>query len=418
MNVYNLDELNNWWHKSNNVRNYQYLIVSQETFFLEFKNNKYEFYQSKVENNTNTLIFKDLNSNNFYKLKSQDCANGFSLINQLEKQSLNFSKYDKVVVHAGQYNFAHFIWNELSALFLLFHKRNFYFTYNKAHESFLNFENFLDPKFKKYKLDKNFVQNPDHNFLKVGGTYICKKISSSLNGLFKNNIRPKKFFYLYIGVKGYNKQRCIINEFEFYKELMSQLSKSIPNIFFIIDGFSFLNNIHKNTSYFSDHYDQSQEIINKLLGFFKHNKINFKVINGYSLHKSLEIIKLTDFYITHEGTMHHKINWFFPQKKGFMITGSSFSLHAGMWHSAQCYGALTPFLFKEIYITRLSEPMYNKYLYYFFKLIFNIVQFVVPKEKRKIFHAKLNKRRDDRNGVFLLNDISSMIKDICYKINN
>ena len=114
--------------------------------------------------------------------------------------------------------------------------------------------------------------------------------------------------------------------------------------------------------------------------------------------------------------MHHKIGWFFPKKKGFIITGSSFSESAALWHSSQCYGAIAPYVFNESTITRVSQVMYSKHFYYAFKFTFNIFSFFITKKWRNKFYNKLNKRRHDRDGVFFLNNINLMIIDIKFKI--
>ena len=52
-----------------------------------------------------------------------------------------------------------------------------------------------------------------------------------------------------------------------------------------------------------------------------------------------------DFYITHVGTMQHKIGWLFPNKPGLCFIRSRNPSWSAKWHKDQCEGSSELFYF-------------------------------------------------------------------------
>jgi hypothetical protein len=58
------------------------------------------------------------------------------------------------------------------------------------------------------------------------------------------------------------------------------------------------------------------------------------------------------FYVTHEGTMQHKVGWLRPRIPGLVLVGSADAAAIASWHRLQCEGAgvlttLPPALFAQ-----------------------------------------------------------------------
>ena len=112
--------------------------------------------------------------------------------------------------------------------------------------------------------------------------------------------------WLSIRVKG----RTWSNLIDGYANIIKTLLKDYPNLTIVFDGFSIPPNSRKfGTSNYTDLIQAEHDVVNEIVR--KVNvKFNFCNIIGQSLDVSFFWTQLVDLYITHHGTIQHKIGWF------------------------------------------------------------------------------------------------------------
>jgi hypothetical protein len=130
MKIYSFEQLNEFI-SPRNIRQYQWLIVTGQSFGLILQNVIWKFDQCIAKNDRNVLNFEIINFGKItgkLSVISAQCATGY----ELNIESLYFASCDipkntvvrKVICATGHPNFAHFIWNQFPALFNLVSKKN------------------------------------------------------------------------------------------------------------------------------------------------------------------------------------------------------------------------------------------------------------------------------------------------------
>ena len=347
----NLSELNEYVGPRC-LRRYQYLIANNIDFSINIDGSFFKIYRSYILGDQNILIFLGADSPfeaEYFELQSGNAGNGYELQDnflKLNSNQFNFNNeyIDASLVVVGHWNFAHFIWNQLSALhFLMLQGCGAYLA--PIRSCLIDLESaFPNSKFS----DEGSISLFKHSIY-LGGQYLNSDAHQFLMNSIKNKLKvidqasPNKY---YLGIRGAG-IRAIKNEVEFYVFFIEEVLKFQTDAVFYIDGFSFTSaNILVPSSV--DRAVQINKIIeNLVLKFGEHRVIN---INAISLFDALSYIKIIDYYVTHEGTMQHKIGWFFTNKRGLILSKSKFARSVSLWHKDQVSGALAPsFLSPESY---------------------------------------------------------------------
>jgi hypothetical protein len=342
-----LCELNEYLH-NRNLRKYQQLIACGVSFSLMLDGGTHRFFRCYVNGDENILIFVSDNivgEAQYYSLTSRQAGTGYELINNIKILEITERTNDilskswhisRPVVVAGHWNFAHFMWNQFTALyFLLSHVPDLNISFIRT--------NFGD--LKKYFpkiicIEERDISIYENSFL-AGGQYLDslrhKIILDSLTEVIPVYQR-KCMRQFYLGVRG-GGNRSLTNESEFFSELIRLTLKIYPDAIFFVDGFSYTS-ANSKISAFLERTASAEKVINTLVGDFGANTV--KNINGKSLFDVIGFIKNIDYYITHEGTMQHKIGWLCLDIKGLIITKSKHPKAVAEWHSAQVEGAGVP----------------------------------------------------------------------------
>ena len=101
----------------------------------------------------------------------------------------------------------------------------------------------------------------------------------------------------------------------------------------MIDGFTFQNN-NLNQPACNDRVRFCQSWIDRILE--KVPNMRTLNLNGMGFGEWFSYAKHANFYITHEGTMQHKLGWLLPNLEGLCLTASSTARAVIRWHRDQC----------------------------------------------------------------------------------
>ena len=325
-NVYNFSTLDEYIYKKA-VRRYQLLILSSECFFLVISGEVYEYISCMAKSSTNTLFFRSNTSNKYYSVESQKDGTGYKLnpqtFSRLEKPP---QKTNGVAIVTGHSNFAHFLWNQLPALIKV----------NKGVPVCQEVETLIDVQKIGFKTIQKKNLNK-YNSIYIGSQFIDREtiklvkemlIDNQLSIWHKNE--GKKIIYL--GVRGDGK-RALLQEAQFYESIIKNINLRFKDrVMFLLDGFSFQNN-NLGSGKAQKRSEEVSKVIDKVIQ--ECGCDNAFSINSLPLKEFIKIAECFDFYITHEGTMQHKIGWFHPDKIGILLTGSSHPGTVANWHQNQ-----------------------------------------------------------------------------------
>jgi hypothetical protein len=349
--VYSISELNEYLGPKC-LRMYQNLIANSIDFSINIDESVYKFYRSYTSDDQNILIFLSndlLTESNYFQLQSSQAGTGYELENkflELNSAPVEFTEeyIDIPLIVVGHWNFAHFIWNQFPALYFLMRQ-----VCGANLVSIRSCLIDLEIAFPDIKIcDKKSILSYK-NSLFLGGQHLNSDAHVFLFNLINNKLIPidkvsQNVYYL--GIRGEG-VRSLENETEFYDLLIQEVLKVQPNVIFYVDGFSYATADTLNPGFI----ERANKIDKKINTFVVKYGSNIIVnINGIHILDALSYIKNIDFYITHEGTMQHKIGWVFLEKKGLILTKSKFASAVALWHQSQVSGALQPsFLSIESY---------------------------------------------------------------------
>jgi hypothetical protein len=335
------------------LRLYQKLIANSIDFSINIDGLNYKFYRSYISGDENNLIFIGQNlmiNIEYFHLKSDQAGEGYKLQNSFLKLNslpvyLNNEFIDASLIVVGHWNFAHFIWNQLSALHFLMGQGS---SANlvSIRSCLIDLESVFPDKL--ISDEKSISQYKNSVYL--GGDYLNSDAHEFLMNFLKKKLKEinkvNQHEY-YLGIRG-DSVRCLVNESEFYDFFVEEVLKVQADAIFFVDGFSYTL-ANSSISSFRDRSDKIDKIINTL--GMKYGSDRIININGLNIFDALSYIRNINFYITHEGTMQHKIGWFFLEKNGLILTKSKYASAVALWHKDQVCGALAPsFLSTDSYI--------------------------------------------------------------------
>lgn len=337
MKTYNLEELNEFI-ENRVLRRYQFLIANGENFYFNYENDTFLFMSSHCKQGINELEFKKDN-NKYLTITSFQLAKAYELkVDSITLSSTpNRPKSDnkkRTIIRTGHSNFAHFIWNQLPAVLLL--KRivcNSKFLIQGEVDTIIPIECINGHNYQGDKLS-------DQNDVYVGSTFISKETSLFIQSILDKNPyqtieknRNKDIKIIYLGIRGPG-NRELLNEKEFYLKVIKKINDALnKKVYFYIDGFSYQLNNYNDEKAIS-RCKKIEDIIKNII--LESGSDNIESINGMSIVDFYRITNTFDFYITHEGTMQHKIGWLSKKNiPGFLLTGSKNTKSIVNWHKGQ-----------------------------------------------------------------------------------
>lgn len=359
MKTYCIEELNTYV-SDRCLRLYQKLIADHRPFAVALNNERFTFIRSHALSYANVLFCAG--SSGYAHILADGAGNGYPLAdvaytNEQRANEIMEREYtvEKTCIVVGHRNFAHFIWNHLPAFDLICRESSR--TYCQVFDSFGTSAEILGVT----AAEVNTQRLQDFkNTLYVGGEYINAETSARLTRYIMEKTRGtapvpevSESTIVYIGVRG-STARDLTNEVEFYAQLMQTLLRHEPNCFFYLDGYSYCNS-NKDCEQAAERVHKADVRIKQIIA--RYGGRRFRVINGLHLIPALAAIRQVSFYVTHMGTMQHKIGWFFPEKRGVVLSGSPYQEATAAWHAAQVAGGREPYPLKDEHVNTHPDGM-------------------------------------------------------------
>jgi len=240
---------------------------------------------------------------------------------------VNPKKRSIVLYHS---HFAHHIWNELSAIEKRISTKNHLDIDTIYYESLPigNLESIF-PSLKKSKIRMK-QKDLNKNRYKIGESSIIYPLKSAvissnlvfrLKNHFNSNTSTKVLDKINLAKKAYKQVvwisvRTINRSFYLggrgFSKFLKFLDKKEEETLVIIDGFSKPFKVDtKSSKAFIINIEREKKITQRFLDSLVLNNIKIKNLIGKSIIEVFSWSKIATYYITHLGTLHHKINWFY-----------------------------------------------------------------------------------------------------------
>jgi len=348
--ILKLNQADEWVNSGfKSLRFYQKLLVEGKKFRLLINDKVHAIKSSSALGHCNCLLLVDLESSQELVLKSSGAGKGYCLSGQPllsvehgpKTWPTNIS--GPAIIRTGTCNFAHFIWNEFDPLLELINRQeslNCYQDVNSIYDlSSLTGLKMVDPK--------ELIQQPS---VRLGSMLVTDRVRSYIYNFYGISDQPKASSgrkTLLLGIRGPGK-RSLENELEFFSSLLAQLQPLADQIRILLDGIT-VQNEHSITSEIQSRINSCDHLIRQLTA--KAGSIPVVNINGLGFSEWLPLASSVDFYVTHEGTMQHKLAWIFPSKVGICLIGRENAGSIAKWHRNQSHNSSTvhflpPALFK------------------------------------------------------------------------
>ncbi len=285
----------------------------------------------------------------------------------------------RVRLQIGHVNFAHHVWNELSALDAWLR------TASPERFANLTIETTAEPLGPLRQIfpalrDARFVRPGDEDqptpqiTAHVGSRLVTKEVLERMlqfvswcretrTGSTPLPIREDRWPRLWISVRVGN--RTAENMAEFLTNLLARTFDRYPDAEIVFDGFSY------PVGFFDD--ERTAPYREKFVSFTKaasafveelRTKVRdalgavaaARMVNttGNDLAEAILIGAKCDYYVCHAGTLQHKIGWF-NRKPGLVHMPYS-SENSATWHASQVEGGVTPDFFPKGFIALSSSP--------------------------------------------------------------
>lgn len=252
------------------------------------------------------------------------------LINQVE---IDLTSPSEPLLLVGHNNFAHLLWNQLGALHalskILGEKKLSYIELNSPMgplETIIKWFGNFGSKRDRTVINREY--RPKLLMFRAGGKQVTSEVaelvySASLNFLHSNESGCRDYFkylseskskrVLWISVR--RDKRTCLNFYEVFSEIIKMISDVFPDKYYILfDGFS---RQHIKTPEKPGHEARilsSQGLIESLLKDCSKAGIPAMNLNGRDLYECIVYARSADIYITHVGTLQHKVAWFSTAK--------------------------------------------------------------------------------------------------------
>lgn len=179
---------------------------------------------------------------------------------------------------------------------------------------------------------------------------ISREGRQTMRGLVSGGVR------ICLGIRGSGK-RELTNEVDFYVALIHSFDPGQEVIFFL-DGFTRQRN-YIDSNVFRERQVSCGERIAKIIS--RCDSYRLVSLNGLSIDDFLLVARTFSFYVTHAGTMHHKVGWLYPEIPSILLTGHRNPGAAAQWHRENggfpsAIGWLPPHLMEHARATGSGEP--------------------------------------------------------------
>lgn len=347
----------NAWVYPRSLRRYQLAILEGQPLQLTLGEQRYRLLDCQADPDRNRLLLEREPDGSLWWLPSGECADGYRLsAADLQPAPAGSERGAEggaeggpalpAVVRAGNSNFAHFLWNELDPLL-------------RRLQSGVPLELLQDCDTVLDLSRLQGVQPVEASLLllrrsvRLGATLVSARARRTLRHALMAETtnalparRPQPLILL--GVRGPGR-RELRNEVAFLGALITALSRHFSRPLILLDGFTYQHNNQGQPQ--AQQREQAcsarvQQIIDAC------PQAQLENLCGLSFGSWLQRSAGVQFYVTHAGTMQHKLGWLHPGLPGLCLVGSEQAAAIADWHRQQCEHAgdlfiLPPELFRQ-----------------------------------------------------------------------
>ena len=331
-----LQVLDRWVHPRS-IRRYQEWILRGQGFQLQLDDGTYELVGCRADLDRNRLVLRRCQDGLLQVLLSSECGEGYALTGQPlqapgPNDGLN-TPFGPAIVRAGNENFAHFLWNELDPILQVL---------GSGHP--LELVQDTDTVLALGTLPGvRCLDSPElsqRTSVRLGGTLVTERARRTvLASLRAEPLEPlpaeRARALILLGVRGPGR-RELANEEQYFVALIAALRQTYPCGLILLDGFTYQGH-GRGVGVVEQREQACTARIGRIITTCGGSQL--ENLSGLGFSAWLQRSEGIRFYVTHEGTMQHKVGWLRPQIPGLVLVGSADAVAIASWHRQQCEGA-------------------------------------------------------------------------------
>lgn len=325
------------WVFPRSIRLYQDWLLRGKRFRLQLDDGVYALLSCRADSQRNRLLLQRHADGSLWSLLSSECGEAYALADQPlvlpGDQDVTAALRGRVVARAGNDNFAHFLWNELDPLLQAL-------TTHHQLEVVQDCDSVLDlgQLAGMRRLDPAVLsQRPS---VRLGGTLVTAAARAAvLTALAAEPVaslspgRPRPLVLL--GVRGPGR-RELRNEEPFYVALIAALRERFDHPLILLDGFTYQHDNQANEA-MRQRERACTARVKRIIASCGGEGL--ECLSGLDFASWLQRSEGLRFYVTHEGTMQHKLGWLRPEIPGLLLVAGANAGAIADWHRQQCEGA-------------------------------------------------------------------------------
>ena len=335
-----LDALNRWVYPRS-LRRYQRDILEGRPVVLELEGGTHQLQHCRADTYRNHLLLLRSQDQSLWWMVSGECAEGYPLLPQPlraaaaadDRPGAGEGAGQAALVRAGNANFAHFLWNELDPLLRLLASGH-------SLELLQDSDTVLDLGQLEGITRVEPEQLNQRSSVRLGSTLVSEQARATVVQALAREApqplppeRPQPLILL--GVRGPGR-RELRNEVAYFQGLIAALTQQFQRPLILLDGFTYQHNNQRQLE--AQQREQActarvREIIEAC------PQAQLESLSGLGFAAWLQRSEGLRFYVSHEGTMQHKLGWLRPQIPGLCLVGSPHARAIATWHRRQCEGA-------------------------------------------------------------------------------
>jgi hypothetical protein len=327
----------NAWVYPRSLRLYQQQILDGNPSDVLIFGQRYGLRGCRADEDRNHLLLEDRKDGSLWWWPSGECGEGYLLTDQplspAEHASGCTGWERPTLVRTGNSNFAHFLWNELDPLLRLIQA-------NRRVAVVQDSDTVLNLAHLEGVIPAQPGQLASHPSVRLGGTLVTAQARHTVlaamatpGGSSSPPGRPQPLILL--GIRGPGR-RELVNEHEVMVALIDALCRRFHNPLILLDGFTYQHNNRQQ----AQAQQREQACTARVQAIMRAcPQAQLENLSGLDISTWLQRTEGVRFYVTHEGTMHHKLGWLRPEIPSLCLVGSVHAAAIVTWHRKQCEGA-------------------------------------------------------------------------------
>jgi len=332
------------------MRRYQQWVLQGVEFELQLEDGPYALVACRADLDRNRLVLRHRGDGSLRLLLSGECSEGYPLSGQPllipDGEEPTSATFGPAIVRAGNANFAHFIWNELDPLLQLV-ASGMLLDVLQDSDTVLNLGQLPGVRCVVAS------ELAHRSSIRLGSTLVTaaarRVVLAALRAEPLDDLpRARGIPLILLGVRGPGR-RELVNEVDYYTALIGALRETFASPFILLDGFTYQ---HDNRDVWPMQ-QREKSCTARVDAIIDHcGNGGLENLSGLDFASWLQRSEGIQFYVTHEGTMQHKVGWLRPEIPGLCLVGSADAEAIAAWHRSQCEGAglvatLPPALFSQ-----------------------------------------------------------------------